>query len=155
MALDKISFSDIVKVNRNNKIHRHVTAHLTVLASQEWLNTVHRVVQIQIKGSCCNALDIPAELSAKIVQVLFHFYHTGERETERTKWQTNEYIKLLFTVTEQNVVLRRSDKNQEQILHTDTAVYTRCGLYNLERRALRFQLEHVQDMDVTVAVCAK
>lgn len=61
----------------------HVTAHLTVFASQEWLNTVHRVAQIQIKGSCCYALDIPAELSAKIVQVLFHLYHTEETENKR------------------------------------------------------------------------
>lgn len=67
------------------------------------MNTAHRVVQIQIKGSCCYALDISAELSAKIVQVLFHccvffFYHTEETETKRTKMANDEYIKLLFTV---------------------------------------------------------
>lgn len=41
---------------------RHVTARLTVFASREWLNTVHCVAQIQIKGSCSYALDVPAEL---------------------------------------------------------------------------------------------
>lgn len=72
-------------------VHVHNTAHLTVFASQEWLNTVHCVVQIQLKGSCCFALDIPAELSAKIVQVLFHFLnHTDKTETNKqTKKKSN------------------------------------------------------------------
>lgn len=75
----------------------HNTAHLSLFASQEWLNTVHCVVQIHLKGSCCFALDIPAELSAKIVQVLFHFLnHTDKTETKTMflkKMANGEYHK--------------------------------------------------------------
>lgn len=56
-----------------------------VFASQECLNTVHRLVQIQIKGSCRYAPHIPAELSAKIVQVLFHLHHTQETKEHNCK----------------------------------------------------------------------
>lgn len=90
----KISFhvSLTVRNSTRNKLfrrwqgkakQRHACRYWTFnsLLHRIWLNTVHHVVQIQIKGSCCYALDIPKELSAKIVQVLFHF-HTEETETK-------------------------------------------------------------------------
>lgn len=119
MALTKISFSDVCKVSQNNKIH-DMLLHIWLSASQEWLNTVHRVVQIQIKGSCCYALDFPAELSAKIVQVLFHFYHTEEIETKEQKGKRWMYEVTIYS--EQNVLLS-SDKSRWNTAHWHRLVH--------------------------------
>ena len=98
--------------------------------------------RFRLKGHAVLLFTSPESLVQKYFKSSL-FDHTEETETKRQK-------QWIYKVT----IYREPNINQDEILHSDAALYTRCGLYHLERRALRFQVKYAQNRNGTGQKCA-
>ncbi len=88
-----------------------------------WLSLLHRndwilstvLYRFRLKGHAVRLYTSPQSFSAKIVQVLCHFFNTEETKKKDGRGK-NEYMKLVFTVMEPNIELR-NDKSRVNTAH--------------------------------------